>query len=117
MSGLTDNITKREVVWKSVEVSGAATTVTVWTPTTSTRIVLTGLDISMGGASTGTVLVFFGKGTGSWAPHRVALVALGTTTAISLRYPGLESKYDYILSAVSGVAGAITVNAHGFELP
>ena len=117
MSGLVEPLTKNTPIWKSVDFAGGGTTATVWTPTTSTRIVLTGLDISSTGASTGTVLVFFGKGTGSWAPHRIAMYSLSTTTMITPRFAGLESKYDIILSAVSNVTGAFSITAYGFELP
>lgn len=117
MPGLVEPLTKWAPIWKSVDFTGAATTTTIWTPTTSTRIVLTGLDISCGGVATSTIMVFFGKGTGSWAPQRVFMGAIGTTSVLSLRYNGLESKYDIILSAVSSGASAFTVNAQGFELP
>ena len=117
MSGLIDEVIKRSAVWKSVDFAGGGNTATIWTPTTSTRIVLTGLDISVSGASTGTVLVFFGPGTGSWAPARVGMYSLGTTTTISPRFAGLESKYDLVLSAVSNITGAFTINAQGFEVP
>lgn len=117
MSGLVDQLTKRDPVWKSVDFAGGGTTATIWTPTTSTRIVLTGLDISIAGASTGTVLVFFGSGTGGSIPARIGMYALSTSSTISPRFPGLMGKYDIVLSAVSNITGAFTINAQGFEVP
>ena len=115
MSGLVDVLTKKGTVWKSVEVTGAATTVTVWTPATSTRIALTGLDISNFGNTTGTILVYFTSGT-TGGVQRIGLYSLGTTTVLNLRFPGLETRIDNLLRAVTPVAAGFTVNAQGFEL-
>jgi len=59
MSGLLNDLTTATPIWKSVEVAGATTTTTIWSPASGKRVVLTGLDISNISSTSGTILIFF----------------------------------------------------------
>lgn len=116
MSGLLDILTKSDPIFKSVEVVGATTTITIWTPTSGKHIVLTGLDIVNVSGTSGTILIFFSSGN---APsQRVTMQALNATESVSLRYPGIGNGVaDILLRGVAGPAtNAYSVTAIGFEL-
>ena len=102
----------RETVWKFAECVTANTTITVWTPRTSTRIVLTGLDIANTSGVTSTILFTFGNLAGT----RIVVYALESSTSISPRFAGLESTmYDRTLHAVAKTV-PMQITAYGFEL-
>ena len=108
-----DYITRqRNPVWKFAECVTAGTTITVWTPTTSTRIVLRGLDIANSSGVTGSILITFGNLAGT----RIASYTLESSTSIIPRFDGLESTmYDRTLHAVASRV-PFQVTAYGFEL-
>ena len=117
MSGLSEQLTKSSIVWKFAATAGG-TTLAIWTPATSTRISLTGLDISNFGVTTGTVHVFFSTSTATRG-NTVGMYMLGSTATIepvrSFRFPGLESRMDVPLNVVSSGVG-VNVTAIGVEL-
>lgn len=102
----------RTNVWKFAECVTAGTTITVWTPTTSTRIVLTGLDIANTSGVSNTILITFGNLAG----NRIGMYALESSTTIYPRFDGVESTmYDRTLHAVAK-AVPVQITAYGFEL-
>ena len=105
----------RPVSWKFAECVTAGTTITVWTPTTSTRIHLLGLDIANTSGVSNTVLITFGNLAGT----RIAAYALESSTTIFPRYVdigGLESTmYDRTLHAVAK-AVPVQITAYGYEV-
>ena len=103
---------QRSLSWKFAECVTAGTTITVWTPTTSTRIVLTGLDIANTSGVSNTVLITLGNLAGT----RIAMYALESSTSIMPRFAGLESTaYDRTLHAVAKAVPE-QITAYGFEL-
>ena len=103
---------QRTLSWKFAECVTAGTTITVWTPTTSTRIVLAGLDIANTSGVSNTVLITFGNLAGT----RIASYALESSTSIFPRFAGIESTmYDRTLHAVAK-AVPVQLTAYGFEL-
>jgi hypothetical protein len=107
---------KQPVVKKSVVVSGAATSLTVWTPASGKRIILEGLDVSPVGNTTTTIAFYFGGDAVLRGPTRIAMYALDTTSVIFPRFAGLEATADVVLQAVLGAATQVQVSAYGFEL-
>ncbi|MEK7178321.1 MAG: hypothetical protein AAB721_01540 [Patescibacteria group bacterium] len=93
----------------------SAETIAVWTPTTSTRVVLTDLQITST-AQGGTLAFYFGNLAGT----KIFEFALSTTTTISPGIGPIESTmYDRIVfvKANPGGDGLYRVNLQGFELP
>ena len=93
----------------------SADTVSVWTPTTSTRVVLTHLNIASG-AQTGTIAFYFGNLAGT----RIFEFSVGSTTTISPVIGAIESTmYDRQIFArgTPGGNGQWLVNLQGFEIP
>lgn len=93
----------------------AATTLAIWTPTTSTRVVLTGLTIS-NNATTGTMLITFGNLAGS----RIAEFTVGASATISPAIGAIEcTAYDRTIfgrPSTSSSTGGWRVSAQGFEM-
>lgn len=88
-------------------------TIAVWTPTTSTRIVLTGLDIGSGPG--GTIRFTFGNLGGA----TIAEYMMAGSVSISPRFDGIESTtYDRSLfvSVSGGTSDGWRITAYGFEL-
>ena len=99
--------------WRHVEILAANTTIAVWTPTTSTRIVLTGLDVSTSGAGS----IRFSLGDLGGVPIAQYFLSSATVTP---RFDGIESTmYDRGIYAVasSALGGGWKITATGFELP
>jgi len=107
---------KQPVIKKSVVVSGAATSLTIWTPVSGKRIVLEGLDLATLGGTSTTVAVYFGGDAVLRGPTRIAMYSLDTTTTIYPRFAGLEATADVILQATLGAATQVQISAYGFEL-
>lgn len=99
---------------KSVGINGSDT-VAVWTPTTSTRIVVT--DVSLACNSAGTIAFYWGNLAGSV----IAQFARTGSTQINPVIGAWESTmYDRVLFAKAGGAvgtDGIVVNLTGFEIP
>lgn len=99
-------------IWKFGTVVTANTTITLWTPTTSTRIILTGLDVNNASGASGSCLITFGNLAG----NRIAAYTLESSTSIYPRFYGIESTVvDRTLHAVSSTV-PFTVTAYGFEV-
>lgn len=109
---LTDQAQKSNPIWKAVTAS-SATTIAVWTPRASARILLTGLDISSGGTAT-TVHVFYSTSLNQRGT-KVAVYAIGTTAVILPRFSGLDGGMDVPLN-VQAASAAVEVTATGFEV-
>ena len=105
----------RPVSWRFAECVTAATTITVWTPTTSTRINLLGLDISNTSGVSNTIVISFGNLAG----QRIASYAMESSTTIFPRYTtmgGIESTmYDRTLHAIAK-AVPVQITAYGYEI-
>lgn len=91
-------------------------TLAIWTPTTSTRVVLTGLTLS-NNAAAGTILITFGNLAGS----KIAQYTVGASTSISPAIGAIEcTAYDREIfgrPSTSSSTGGWAVTAHGFEIP
>ena len=107
---------KQPVVKKSVVVSGAATSLTVWTPASGRRITLEGLDMATIGSTTTTIAFYFGGDAVLRGPTRIAMYSLSTTTSFQAKFAGLEATADVILQVVLGAGTQVQVSAYGFEL-
>lgn len=107
---------KQPVTKKSVVISGAATSLTIWTPASGRRIILEGLDVALIGGTTSTIAFYFGGDAVLRGPTRIAMYSLSTTTTIYPRFAGLEATADVILQGVLGVGTQAQVSAYGFEL-
>ena len=97
--------------WRNSTAVTASTTITVWTPTTSTRVKIVGFDIANVSGVSNTVLITFGNLAGK----RIAQYALESSTSIYPRFPGIgDGIYD---RTVHGVASAVPVHitVYGFE--
>ena len=99
--------------WRFSTAVTAATTITIWTPTTSTRVKITGLDIANVSGVSNTVLITFGNLAG----RRVAQYALEASTTI---YPRWENGigdgiYDRTVHAVAK-AVPVDITVYGFEI-
>ena len=93
------------------EILSANSTVTVWTPTTSHRWILTGLDVSKQGAATGTIRFY--REDNNW----ISEYAMDSTLTIYPRFSGIECTLSgQALRAVSANAGW-RITAYGFEIP
>ena len=93
----------------------ATTTLAIWTPTTSTRVVLTGLTIT-NNAVAGTILFTFGNLAGS----RIAEFAVAASTTIMPAIGSIEcTAYDREIFArpSSSPSNGWSITAQGFELP
>lgn len=93
----------------------SATTIAVWTPTTSTRVVLTDVQITST-AQSGTLAFYFGNLAGT----KIFEFAIGTTSTISPAIGPIESTmYDreIFVKSTPGGDGLFRVNLQGFELP
>lgn len=109
---MSDRYSQYSHVWRFGTVVTANTTITLWTPTTSTRIVLTGLDANNASGASGSLLITFGNLAG----NRIAAYTLEASTSIYPRFYGIESTvYDRTLHAVSSTV-PFTVSAYGFEV-
>mgnify|MGYP001558951307 CR=1 FL=1 len=100
-------------VTKSVSVNGADT-IAVWTPTTSTRVVVTNIAVARNFA--GTFAFYWGNLAGS-------KIAEFTNSGTAIVNPGIgaweSTMYDRILfykQATSATDGVV-VNLTGFEIP
>lgn len=109
---LTDRLQKATPTWKFAGIV-AGSTLTLWTPSTGKTIFLTGLDVALAGAATGTVHVFFGTTANNVGKH-LAAYALTTTTTITPRFSGLAVGPDVLLQAVS-LGNNAFITAYGFE--
>lgn len=99
-------------IFKPVAIRGANSTVTIWAPATSMRIVLTGLDVATGGS--GTIRFTLGNLAGDLVAEYYL-----SSASISPRFGGIESTvYDRSLfAAVSSALGdGWRVTAYGFEI-
>ena len=99
--------------WRTAEIRGVGSTIAVWTPTTSTRVVLTGLDIGSGPG--GTIRFTFGNLAGA----KIVEYMMSASTSISPRFDGIESTvYDRSLfvSVSGGTSDGWRITAYGFEL-
>lgn len=115
---LTDQASKYSVIWRAAAASGAATTLTLWTPSTSTKVVVTGFDVANSTGVSGTLAIYFSNSNTSGAPKTIAIYTLESSTSINPRFPGVEGPMDIDVRAVSGVGGgAWYITAYGFELP
>ena len=112
MAGLIDRAIKSTPVWKFAGIVGG-TTLTIWTPRSGSTILLTGLDVSLAGANTGTVYVFFGT-TANNVGKSIAQYSLTTTTTINPRFSGLSVGPDVLVQALSTGNNAF-ITAYGFE--
>lgn len=110
---ITDELQKSRPLWKFAAVS-PATTLAIWTPRSSARIKLTGLDIDTFGATTGTISVFFSSSLNTRG-QQVAVYSVSTTTHIDPRFSGLDGGVDVPLNINSNVTSA-NVTAYGFEI-
>lgn len=93
---------------------GGAGTYEVWTPTTSTRIVLTALQVSANAA--GTIRFYFGNLAGS----KIFEFVLAGSSTIAPVIGAIESTmYDRSIFATVSAVGTegMKVNLQGFELP
>lgn len=100
--------------FRSVAFSGTDT-IAVWTPTTSTRVVLTNIQIATSTQS-GTIAFYFGNLAGT----KFAQFTVDSSTTISPVIGAIESTmYDRVIFAKGAVAGVgqWSVNLQGFELP
>lgn len=100
-------------IWRYAEIRGIGSTIAVWTPTTSTRIVLMGLDVSSGPG--GTIRFTFGNLAGA----TIAEYMMGASSTIYPRFEGIESTvYDrgLFVSVSSGLSDGWRITAQGFEL-
>lgn len=113
MSGIIDQVQKSDGKWNFAAV-GIATTLAVWTPRSSARIILTGLDIVSYGANTSTVHVFFSTSLNTRGTA-VGIYTLGTTAYINPRFPGLKGGLDVPLN-VTTAANSVYVTAIGTEV-
>lgn len=93
----------------------ALSTLAIWTPTTSTRVVLTGLTIS-NNAAAGTMLITFGNLAGS----KIGEFTVGASATISPAIGAIESTmYDREIfgrPSTSSSTGGWRVSVQGFEL-
>ena len=92
----------------------ASTTLSIWTPTTSTRIVLTGLIIT-NNAAAGTFLITFGNLAGS----KIAEFTVGASATITPLIGAIEcTMYDRSIFGrpSSSPTNGWRVTAQGFEL-
>ncbi len=110
---ITDKLQKSTPTWKYAACS-PATTLAIWSPRSSARIVLTGLNISATGATTGTVSVFFSTSTATRG-KQVAVYAITNSTFINPLFNGLDGGVDVPLNVMSNTVG-VEVMAFGFEL-
>ena len=93
----------------------ASTTLSIWTPTTSTRVVLTGLTIT-NNAAAGTFLITFGNLNGS----RIAEYTVGASATLAPIIQAIEcTMYDRSIFGrpSSSPTNGWRVTAFGFELP
>jgi len=93
----------------------ALSTLAIWTPTTSTRVVLTGLVVS-NNAAAGTMLITFGNLAGS----KIAEFTVGASATITPFIGAIESTmYDREIfgrPSSSSSTGGWSISAFGFEL-
>lgn len=93
----------------------ALTTLSIWTPTTSTRAVLTGLVIS-NNAAAGTMLITFGNLAGT----KIGEFTVGASATITPYIGAIESTmYDREIfgrPSSSSSTGGWRVTTFGFEL-
>lgn len=113
MSGIIDVATKKSIIWK---VNGivAGTTLALWTPLSSARINLTGLQISTFGNATGTVAIFFSTSLNTTGKG-VGVYALGTSAFLAPEFPGLDGGVDVPLNAISR-SSDMNITALGVEI-
>ena len=107
---------RQPVVFKSVVVSGAASSLTVWTQISGRRIVLEGLDVSPIGNTTTTIAFYLGSDAVLRGPTRIGMYSLDTTSVVTLKFAGLEATANSTLQTVLGAATQVQVSAYGFEL-
>ena len=89
------------------------TAVAVWTPTTSTRIVLTDLMVGNATYASGTVQIRFGNVGGDIIAE---FVLNGSTTfGKTFSSPVYSPTYDRALFAEAGLTGIFNISASGFE--
>jgi len=91
------------------------TPLAIWTPTTSTRVILTALTIS-NNAAAGTMVISFGNTGGS----KIAEFTVGASLTISPMIGSIETTaYDrpiFGAPSTSSSTGGWRVTAQGFEL-
>lgn len=109
---MTDfNSKQYDIDWRYSTAVTAGTTITVWTPTTSTRVKIVGFDIGNVSGVSNTVLITFGNLAG----RRIAQYALEASTSISPRFPGIgDGIYDRTVHAVAK-AVPVDITVYGFE--
>jgi len=101
-----------DIDWRYSTAVTAGTTITIWTPTTSTRVKIIGFDIGNVSGASNTVLITFGNLAG----RRIAQYALEASTTIYPRFPeGIgDGIYDRTVHAVAKVA-PVDITVYGFE--
>lgn len=115
MSGLTDIATRYSQVWKAGETGGAATTLTIWTPASSMRVVVTGFDLANSSGVSGTISIYFINSPTS-VGKRIASYNLESSTSIAPRFAGLEGPSDVDVRAVTKNSGPWSITVYGFEM-
>ena len=98
--------------WKTLAFDGVGT-LTVWTPRTSTRIVLT--EIVVASTLVGSTAFYFGNLAGD----KIVEFRHGGSTTVSLSLLADSNTYDRILVANSVAPGTdgVKISVFGFELP
>lgn len=99
-------------VKKVVRTLAGTTAFAVWTPSSSTRIVLT--DVLVSQAAAGTVVLSFGNLGGT---NVVAEMVLGGSQVVQWTpvAPTISPTYDTSLYCVTGANGAFSITVGGFE--
>lgn len=98
--------------WKTVALD-AASTVTVWTPRTSTRIVLTQVTVASDLAN--SVAFYFGNLAGD----KIIQVNVAASSYVSTELLADSNRSDRTLVANARVSGTdgVKISAFGFEIP
>lgn len=108
--GITDQLKKSTPMWKSRRLSQGASA-TVWNPSASARVVITGLQVAS----------FSGSGTATARLHiSTTGVAIGTYTFPAngtqvFTFPGLDCGVDNVIRIDSG-AVSFEATVFGFEI-
>lgn len=112
---------------KSVAYTTTQTGAAVWTPGTGKRIAVTALQIQVGGATAGTVRLWFGAAadTTYTAGTDQQLAFFDPSTPSSTLAPGLIVAFaipvvclntDYLLRATTSAGVTVDIIVHGYEL-